>query len=181
VKAALPTTGTSELLEEISAYIPDEFINEQWPSGATGGRRHAFSAAQLWRVQLLLLLTPTHSNNLLSKLLAEHRKWRQFARLSHRHRVPDVRMLNEFRARIGVSGFRTINRQLLTPLLSEKQERADTMAIIDATDLPAACKGFKKSKPASIRPSVRHLAIAQLKPARASGTPAIRSTPCGSG
>jgi hypothetical protein len=181
VKAALPTTGTSELLEEISAYIPDEFINEQWPDVATGGRRHLFSAAQLWRVHLLLLLTPAHSNNLLSKLLAEHRSWRRFARLSHRHRVPDVRMLNEFRARVGVSGLRAINRHLLTPLLSEIKDRADTIAIIDATDLPAACKGFKKSKPASIQPSVRPPVIARLKPARVSGTRGIRSTPCGSG
>ena len=159
MKAALPTTGTSELLEEISPYIPDEFINEHWPNRATGGRRHVFSAAQLWRVHLLLLLTPTHSNNLLLKLLAEHRSWRRFARLSHRHCVPDVRMLNEFRARLGVSGLRQINRQLLTPLLANTRDRADTIAIIDATDLPAACKGFKKRTRARIRPSARPPAI----------------------
>ena len=113
MKAALPTTGTSELLDQISPYIPDDFINEQWPNGTTGGRRHVFSAAQLWRVQLLLLLTPTHSNNLLSKLLAEHRNWRQFAPLSHRRRVPDVQMLNESGARIGIRGLPAINRHSL--------------------------------------------------------------------
>lgn len=181
MKATLPTTGTSELLEKISAYIPDEFINEQWPNGATGGRRHVFSAAQLWRVHLLLLLTPAHSSNLLLKLLAEHRNWRCFARVSHRHCVPDVRMLNEFRARVGVSGLRQINRQLLTPLVKELKDRADTIAIIDATDLPAACKGFKKRRPARIRPSVRPLAIGPLKRARVSGSRDTRSTRCGSG
>jgi hypothetical protein len=170
VKAALPTTGTSELLEEISVYIPDEFINEQWPNGTTGGRHHVFSAAQLWRVQLLLLLTPAHSNNLLLKLLAEHRNWRHFARLSHRHCVPDVRMLHEFRARLGVSGLRAVNRHLLTPLLSQMKNRPDTIAIIDATDLPAACKGFKKRTPAHLRPKVRPAGIVLLKRARVSGS-----------
>lgn len=147
-------TGTSELLEQVSPFIPDEFINEQWPSGPTGGRRRAFSAAQLWRTHLLLLLSPV-------ELLKEQRAWRRFARLPHRERVPDVRMLHEFRARMGVSGLRRINQQLLKPLLGQVVERADTIAIIDSTDLPAACKAFKKSPPAPIQPNVRRSAIAR--------------------
>jgi hypothetical protein len=153
-------TGTSELLEQVSPFIPDEFINEQWPSGPTGGRRRAFSAAQLWRTHLLLLLSPAHSINLLVELLKEQRAWRRFARLPHRERVPDVRMLHEFRARMGVSGLRRINQQLLKPLLGQVVERADTIAIIDSTDLPAACKAFKKRPPALIQPNVRRSAIA---------------------
>ena len=161
MKTALPKTGTEEFLEHVSPHIPDEFINEQWPSGRTGGRRRAFSAAQLWRTHLLLLLSPAHSINLLVELLKEQRAWRRFACLPHRERVPDVRMLHEFRGRMGVSGLRTINRQLLKPLLEKVVERPDSIAIIDATDLPASCTVFKKRRPARTRPSVQPLAIAQ--------------------
>ena len=154
-------TGTAELLEHLSPYIPDEVINEQWPSGSTGGRRRAFSAAQLWRTHLLLLLSPAHSINLLVELLKEQRAWRRFARLSHRERVPDVRMLHEFRARVGVSGLRRINQQLLKPLLEQVIDRSDTIAIIDATDLPAACKVFKKRTLPPTQPSMQPLAIAR--------------------
>src|SRR5881398_1836663 len=151
MKTQLPMTGTSELLELVSPYIPDDFIKEHWPSGRTGGRRRAFSAAQLWRTHLLLLLSPAHSINLLVELLPEQSAWRRFARLPHRDRVPDVRMLHEFRGRMGVGGLRKINAELLKPLLGQVLERPDTIAIIDATDLPAACTGFKKRRPVPIR------------------------------
>ena len=159
MKTKLPMTGTSELLELVSPYIPDDFINEHWPSGRTGGRRRAFSTAQLWRTHLLLLLSPAHSINLLVELLPEQSAWRRFARLSHRDRVPDVRMLHEFRGRMGVGGLRKINAELLRPLLTQVVERPDTIAIIDATDLPAACTAFKKSRPAPIRLNVQLPAI----------------------
>ena len=44
----LPMTGTAELLELLSPFVPDEFINHGWPSGATGGRRRAYPAALPW-------------------------------------------------------------------------------------------------------------------------------------
>ena len=171
-------TGTSELLEQISPYIPDEFINLQWPCGPTGGRRRNFSAAQLWRTHLLLLLTPAHSLNLLVKLLKENRSWRRFARLSHRQRVPDVRMLHEFRAHMGLNALRRINAQLIEPLLGQVMERSDTIAIIDATDLPASCTVFKKRKLLPIPPSVRQSVIVRLKRARAIGLWATKNTHC---
>ena len=171
----LPMTGTSELLEQISTFIPDQFINEQWPGGPTGGRRRNFSAAQLWRTHLLLLLTPAHSINLLVKLLQEQRSWRRFARLSHRQRVPDVRMLHEFRLRMGVSGLRKINEKLVKPLLGPVVERPDTIAVIDATDLPAACTAFKKRRPIPIPPSAQPSGIVPSKQARVIGLSVIRS------
>jgi len=70
-------------------------------------------------------------------------------------------MLHEFRVRMGVSGLRQINQQLLTPLLEQVIDRSDTIAIIDATDLPAACKVFKKRRLARTQPSVQPSAIAQ--------------------
>jgi hypothetical protein len=77
----LPATGTVALLELLDPFVPDDFINECWPTRPTGGRRRDYSAAQLYRVHLLSLLTPVHSLNLLVKMLPEQRAWRKFAGL----------------------------------------------------------------------------------------------------
>jgi hypothetical protein len=71
--------------------------------------------AQLFRVHLLALLTSAHSFNLLIELLKENRSWRHFAFLSHRQRVPDAKMLHQFRDQLGVGGLRTINQQHSCP------------------------------------------------------------------
>ena len=97
----LPVTGSNELLQLLDPYIPDSFINERWSIRPVRGPRWRLSAAQLWRVHLLALLTPVHSLNLLCTLLAEQRAWRSFARLRHRDEVPDVRLLHAFRAHVG--------------------------------------------------------------------------------
>ena len=57
----LPPVGTSRMLELMSPYVPDDFFAEVCPRHLTGGRRHALSAAQLWRTHLLAVLTSTHS------------------------------------------------------------------------------------------------------------------------
>jgi hypothetical protein len=144
VNSALPITGTNALLEQLSPFIPDAFLREQWPHTGTGGRQGHFSAAQLWRVHLLVLLTPAHSINLLVQMLPEQRAWRQFAHLPNRHRIPDVRMLHEFRRRLGVAGLRRVNEVLLAPLLEALSPGLPAIALMDATDLPAADRGFKK-------------------------------------
>src|SRR5580765_4727372 len=145
---SLPMTGTSRLLDILDPYIPDDFINQRWSVRPVRGPRWQFSAAQLWRVHLLALLTPVHSLNLLAMMLPEQRVWRAFARLRHRDRVPDVRMLNTFRARLGVMGLRQINQAILLPLIQTAALWENATALIDATDLPAACSGFKKKTPA---------------------------------
>jgi hypothetical protein len=172
----LPVTGSRHLLDLLDPYIPDDFINERWNGRPDRGPRWQFSAAQLWRVHLLALLTPVHSLNLLVNLLPEQRAWRAFARLRHRHRVPDVRLLNAFRARLGVMGLRQINEAILQPLIPTAALWENATALIDATDLPAACSGFKKKTPALTRPSTRRWADARLRPARAAGLSAIKST-----
>ena len=60
----LPHTGTEDFFELLSPFVPDDYWNERWPRLQTGGRRHHFSAAQLWRLHLLALITPVHSFNL---------------------------------------------------------------------------------------------------------------------
>jgi hypothetical protein len=142
MKSLLPATGTQEFLDLLSPFIPDDFINELWPIGKTGGRRCLLSAAQLWRVHLLAVLSPVHSFNLLARLLGQQKAWRQFAHLHSLAQLPDVRMFNEFRLKIGVSGLRAINDHLLEPILDRLAP--PSFALIDATDLPASCAGFKK-------------------------------------
>jgi hypothetical protein len=104
---ALPLTGTSDLLTLLDPYVPDRFINERWNAHPLRGPRWSFSAAQLWRVHLLALLTAVPSFNLLVAMLPEQRAWRAFARLRDRHHVPDVRILHAFRVRTGVLGLRS--------------------------------------------------------------------------
>ena len=147
----LPATGTAALLELLDPSVPDDFINACWPHGHTGGRHREHTAAQLFRVHLLNLLSPVHSLNLLVKMLPEQRAWRQFAGLRRRSRVPDVRMLHEFRCRVGVAGLRRINQHLLTPLVDAYAWQPWSVGLIDATDLPAACVGFKKKHRAILR------------------------------
>lgn len=141
----LPTTGTSGLIEKLSPFIPDDLINSLCAPNPGPGRRRHFSAAQMFRVSLLALLTPVHSFNLLLKLLPEQRAWRSFARLRNRFCVPDVRMLHEFRAHLDLGNLRRINQHLLGPLLQENSKFPKTVALIDSTDLPASTNGYKKS------------------------------------
>jgi hypothetical protein len=140
----LPVTGTAALLELLDPFVPDDFINECWPTRPTGGRRRDYSAAQLYRVHLLSLLSPVHSLNLLVKMLLEQRAWRKFARLRRQTQVPGVRVLHEFRCRVDVGGLRRINQYLLAPLVATYAWQPWSVGLIDATDLPAACGGFKK-------------------------------------
>lgn len=140
----LPATGTAELLELLAPFVPDDFIDHNWSTATTGGRRRAYTAAQLYRVHLLSLLSPVHSLNLLVKMLPEQRAWRKFASLRRQTQVPGVRVLHEFRARLGVAGLRRINAQLLQPVIDHYAWRERSIGLIDATDLPAACVGFKK-------------------------------------
>src|ERR1035438_4628203 len=114
----LPATGTVALLELLDPFVPDDFINECWPDGPTGGRHCEHTSAQLFRVHLLCLLSPVHSVNLLIKMLPEQRAWRKFAALRRQSRVPDVRMMHQFRCRVGVAGLRRIKPHLLAPLLA---------------------------------------------------------------
>ena len=144
MQTALPTTGTSALFEELSLFIPDEFINDLVPLHKGRGRRRHWCPAQLYRLLLLTVLTPAHSSNLMLQLLAEQRSWRKFARLPNRSRLPVASQLHEFRQAIGVRGLRRINERLLVPLVEGLAPERTSIGLIDATDLPAATSAFKK-------------------------------------
>jgi len=143
--SSIPTTGGSALLEQLSPFVPDDFINELVPRHSGRGRRSQWSGAQLYRVLLLALLTPAHSFNLVAELLKEQRAWRDFARLRNRHAVPVASQLHDFRNLLGVGTLRQINRHLLLPLLAAFPTERKRVALIDATDLPAATSAYKKN------------------------------------
>jgi Transposase domain (DUF772) len=150
---ALPQTGTSALLEKLSPYLDDSFVNELLPRQPHAGRRRAFSSAQMLRVLLLALLTPAHHFNLLIRLLPENRGWRRFARLSNQRKLPDAKMLHQFRDRIDLIHLRHLNNHLVRGLLEQMEADRKTVAIIDATDLPASANSFKKTR--AVLPGLR--------------------------
>ena len=174
-------TGTAELLTLVDPFIPDGFINERWNVRPARGPRRHFSAAQLWRTHLLTVLTAAHRLNEVLALLGEQRAWRAFARLAHRERIPDVRMLHEFRTQVGVGGLRQINDQLRAGLIEQASTWKHAVALMDSTDLEAACDGFKKKKHKLIRLIAPAWASAPLRLARVSGMWAIRNIRCDCG
>jgi hypothetical protein len=54
-------TATTDSLTLLDPYVPNPCINERWNARPIRGPRRQFSAAQLWRVHLLTLLTPIAS------------------------------------------------------------------------------------------------------------------------
>jgi hypothetical protein len=148
--SALAPTGTASLLEDLSGYIPDEFINALIGPRRGRGRRSYWSPAQMYRLLLLTLLTPAHSANLVIHLLPEQRAWRKFAHLPNLYRLPVASQLHEFRQVIGVRGLRQINEHLLVPLIGSLLPERKSICLIDSTDLPAATSAFKKRSRAGI-------------------------------
>lgn len=167
---SLPAVGTYALLESLTDFVPDDFINLRWPIPRGRGPHLSFSAAQLWRVHLLAILFGGRSFNAVVRSLGEQRALRHFAHLPNARSIPDVRMLHEWRTRLGVSGLRTINDQLTSQILQAAPLLDKTVALIDATDLPARTQDKKKSLATGAQPGPR------LERARSSqGTPAFSS------
>jgi hypothetical protein len=141
---SLPAVGSLALLDALTDFVPDDFINSRWPIPRSLGPRLHFSAAQLWRTHLLSALGGGRSFNAVLRCLAEQRPLRRFAHLLNEHLVPDARMLHEFRARLDVSGLRLINDHLVQQVLRDAPFADKTVGLIDATDLPARTRDKKK-------------------------------------
>jgi hypothetical protein len=165
----------------LSPFVPDDYLDERWPRLKTGGRRHGFSTSQLFRLHLLALISPVHSLNLLIRMLPEQKAWRRFAHIASQDRVPDVRMLNTFREDIGVDGLRQINGQLLGSIIERVDLSKGAAALIDATDLPASCSGFKKNALGSTQPKELRWADGRSRVGKVNVLSATRSTPFVSG
>ena len=85
-------------------------------------------------------------------MLAENRSWRSFAHWRNQRTLPDAKMLHLFRDHLDLSKLRAINHHLLAPILADLDPTRKSIAIMDATDLPAATHSFKKRIPATIPP-----------------------------
>lgn len=180
MQSNLPVTGTAELLERLAPFIPDEFINALLANKRRSGQRRCFNPAQLWRTLLLAFLTSAHTFNAVVRLLPEQRAWRRFAGLPHRLRTPDVRMLHAFRLHAGVTGLRAINDLLVKRLLLFIPADSKTVAIIDATDLPAATSD-KKNTVTPARLKGPHVAHVRANPDILNFMSALKSTRCACG
>jgi hypothetical protein len=142
---SLPAVGSVALLEILTEFVPDDFINSRWPIATRQpGPRLCFSAAQLWRTHLLSVLSGGRSFNAVQRSLGEQRAFRRFAHLRNERSVPDVRMLHQFRRRVGVGGLRLINDHLVQQVLAIAPLCDKTVGLIDATDLPARTRDKKK-------------------------------------
>lgn len=144
MRTMLPAVGSLALLATLTDFVPDDFINSHWAVPHRPGRRFHCSAAQLWRVHLLAMLSGGQSFNAVQRALTEQRPLRRFAHLPNERSVPDTRMLHDFRSRLGVSGLRGINDHLVQQVLNCAPLRDKAVALIDATDLPAATRDKKK-------------------------------------
>ena len=141
----LPAVGSFALLDVLTHFVPDDFINTHWPIPTRRpGPRSCFSAAQLWRTHLLTVLSGGRSFNAVQRSLGEQRALRRFAHLPNERSVPDVRMLHEFRMCVGVGGLRLINDHLVQQVLTTALLCDKTVGLIDATDLPARTCDKKK-------------------------------------
>ena len=145
MKVDLAPTGTAALLELLSDFVPDNFINALMPPHRGRGRQRHWMPGQLYRLLLLTMLTPAHSFNLMLHLLPEQRSWRKFAHVPNRYRLPTPSQLHDFRDALGVAGLRRINQFLLAPLLQGLSADRLVVGLIDAMDLPAATSAYKKS------------------------------------
>ena len=74
-------------------------------------------------------------------MLPEQRAWRQFARLRRPTQVPGVRVLHEFRGRLGVAGLRQIHGHLLAPLL-EQYAWQPSLSARSSSQRSAACASW---------------------------------------
>jgi hypothetical protein len=89
-------------------------------------------------------------------------------------------MLHEFRDRAGVGGLRAINDHLVMKLLKHLRAEQRSVAVIDATDLPAATADKKKTV-GNGRPSERPSEHAHLNRGTRAFMSATRSIRCGYG
>src|SRR5688572_6370881 len=129
---SLPAVGTFALLDALSPFVPDDFINSRWSFPTRRrGPRWRFSAAQLWRAHLLICLTGARSFNAVQRALGEQRALRRFAYLANARAVPDVRMLHEFRSRLSPGGLRAINDHLVSEILLIAPLTEKSLALID--------------------------------------------------
>jgi hypothetical protein len=142
------------ILEKIAPHIPDEEINFLFPFRKfnSQGRTRRFQTSQLYRAHILALLKGVSSFNKLCAEFKSRRSFRDFCHLKNKKATPVKRMLSEFGDHLKPSGFEKIAQLILLDFLNIAPLSEITVAIPDATDMPANCNGFAK-KNAIVRES----------------------------
>jgi len=138
-------------LEKISRHVPDEEINLLFPFRKfdVQGRTRKFKTNQLYRAHILPMLKGVNSFNKLCYEFKTRRSFRDFCRFKNKQVTPTKRMLSEFRDQLKASGFEKIAQLITATFLRTISLPEVTVAIPDATDMPASCTGFsKKNAPA---------------------------------
>jgi len=134
------------ILEKISRHIPDEEINLLFPfkKFKTQGRSRKFKTSQLYRAHILAMLKGIHSFNKLCAEFKTRRAFRDFCLFKNKQFIPTKRMLSEFRDHLKPSGFGKIAQLLTSNFLNVIPLPEIKVAVPDATDMPANCRGFAK-------------------------------------
>lgn len=134
------------ILEKISPHIPDEEIDFLFPyrNFNTQGRSKSFKTSQLYRAHILTLIKGVTSFNKMCSEFKFRRSFRDFCRFKNKNTTPTNRILSEFRGRLKPSGFEEITRLITLTFLNTVKLPLITIAVPDATDMPANCKGFAK-------------------------------------
>ena len=134
------------ILEKISHHIPDEEIDFLFPyrNINTQGRSKSFKTSQLYRAHILSLIKGVTSFNKMCSEFKFRRSFRDFCRFKNKNATPTNRILSEFRGRLNPSGFEEITRLITLTFLNTIKQPLIKVAVPDATDMPANCKGFAK-------------------------------------
>ena len=134
------------ILEKISPHIPDKEIDFLFPyrNFNTQGRSKSFKTSQLYRAHILTLIKGVTSFNRICSEFKSRRSFRDFCRFKNKNATPTNRILSEFRGRLNPSGFEEITRLITLTFLDTVKLPLIKVAVPDATDMPANCKGFAK-------------------------------------
>ena len=134
------------ILEKISPHIPDEEIDFLFPirNLNTQGRLRSYQTSQLYRAHILTLIKGITSFNKMCSEFKSRRSFRDFCRFKNKNLTPTNRILSEFRGRLKPSGFEEITRLITLTFLNTVKLPVIKIAVPDATDMPANCKGFAK-------------------------------------
>ena len=134
------------VLEKISPHIPDEEINYlfSFRKYHIQGRIREFQSSQLYRAHLLAMIKGIPSFNKLCEELKIRRSLRDFCRFPNRKMTPTNHILSDFRDHLNPFGFEKIAQLITLNFLTLIPLPRILVAVPDATDMPANCRGFAK-------------------------------------
>jgi hypothetical protein len=134
------------VLEKISPHIPDEEINYLFSFRRchVQGRIREFQSSQLYRAHLLAMIKGIPSFNKLCEESKIRRSFRDFCRFPNRKMTPTNHILSDFRDHLNPFGFEKIAQLITLNFLNIISLPSILVAVPDATDMPANCRGFVK-------------------------------------